>query len=264
MAAAPQSTADSFILETRHLTKEFSGFVAVSNVDLRVRRGQIHALIGPNGAGKTTFFNLLTKFLIPTRGQIVYRGEDITLEKPAQVARRGIVRSFQMSAVFPHLTVLENVRVGLQRSLATTFHFWKRESSLAVLNTRAMELLDGVDLAPFAPVVAVELPYGRKRALEIATTLAMDPELMLLDEPTQGMGHEDVDRVTTLIKQAAANRTILMVEHNMHVVSKIADTITVLQRGQIIASGSYAEVSRNPLVMEAYMGSTDTELRMRH
>ena len=264
MAATPPSTADSFILETRHLTKEFSGFVAVSNVDLRVRRGQIHALIGPTGAGKTTFFNLLTKFLIPTRGQIVYRGEDITLEKPAQVARRGIVRSFQMSAVFPHLTVLENVRVGLQRSLATTFHFWKRESSLAVLNARAMELLDGVDLGPFALVVAVELPYGRKRALEIATTLAMEPELMLLDEPTQGMGHEDVDRVTTLIKQAAANRTILMVEHNMQVVSKIADTITVLQRGQIIASGSYAEVSRNPLVMGAYMGSTDAELRMRH
>ena len=263
MAAAPHSTADSFILETRHLTKEFSGFVAVSNVDLRVRRAQIHALIGPNGAGKTTFFNLLTKFLIPTRGQIVYRGEDITLEKPAQIARRGIVRSFQMSAVFPHLTVLENVRVGLQRSLATTFHFWKRESSLAVLNARAMELLDGVELGPFAHVVAVELPYGRKRALEIATTLAMDPELMLLDEPTQGMGHEDVERVTTLIKQAAANRTILMVEHNMQVVAKIADTITVLQRGQIIASGSYAEVSRNPLVMEAYMGSTDAELRMR-
>src|SRR5882762_1674315 len=264
MAAAPQSTADSFIIETRHLTKEFSGFVAVSNVDLRVRRGQIHALIGPNGAGKTTFFNLLTKFQIPTRGQILYRGEDITLEKPAQVARRGIVRSFQMSAVFPHLTVLENVRIGLQRSLATTFHFWKRESRLEVLNARAVALLDVVDLGAFARVLAVELPYGRKRALEIATTLAMDPELMLLDEPTQGMGHEDVDRVTTLIKQASAKRTILMVEHNMQVVAKIADTITVLQRGQIIASGTYAEVSRNPLVIEAYMGSTDAELRMPH
>ena len=264
MAAAPQSTADSFIIETRHLTKEFSGFVAVSNVDLRVRRGQIHALIGPNGAGKTTFFNLLTKFLIPTRGQIVYHGEDITFEKPAAVARRGIGRSFQLSAVFPHLTVLENVRIALQRSLATTFHFWKRESSLEVLNARAAALLDVVDLGAFARMLAVELPYGRKRALEIATTLAMDPELMLLDEPTQGMGHEDVDRVTTLIKQASAKRTILMVEHNMQVVAKIADTITVLQRGQIIASGTYAEVSRNPLVIEAYMGSTDAELRMPH
>src|SRR6266446_5182697 len=246
MAAAPQSTADSFIIETRHLTKEFSGFVAVSNVDLQVRRGQIHALIGPNGAGKTTFFNLLTKFQIPTRGQILYRGEDITFEEPAEVARRGIVRSFQLSAVFPHLTALENVRIALQRSLATTFHFWKRESSLEVLNARAVALLDVVDLGAFARVLAVELPYGRKRALEIATTLAMDPELLLLDEPTQGMGHEDVDRVTTLIKQASAKRTILMVEHNMQVVAKIADTITVLQRCLIIARGTHADLHSFP------------------
>jgi branched-chain amino acid transport system ATP-binding protein len=264
MAAAPSSTAEDFIIETRALTKEFSGFVAVCNVDLRVRRGHIHALIGPNGAGKTTFFNLLTKFLIPTRGQIVYRGRDITLEKPAQVARRGIVRSFQTSAVFPRLTVLENVRIGLQRSLATSFHFWKRAATLTRLNARAQELLERMDLAPFADVIAVELPYGRKRALEIATTLGMDPELMLLDEPTQGMGHEDVDRVTSLIKQAAAHRTVLMVEHNMQVVAKIADTITVLQRGQVIASGSYAEVSHNPLVMEAYMGSSAAELGSAH
>jgi branched-chain amino acid transport system ATP-binding protein len=229
-----------------------------------VRRGHIHALIGPNGAGKTTFFNLLTKFLIPTRGEIVYRGEDITLAAPAEVARRGIVRSFQMSAVFPHLTVLENVRIALQRSLATTFHFWKRAATLMVLNARAMELLELVDLAPFAAAVAVELPYGRKRALEIATTLAMEPQLMLLDEPTQGMGHEDVDRVTSLIRQAAANRTVLMVEHNMQVVARIADTITVLQRGQIIASGAYAEVARNPLVMEAYMGSAQEQLQATH
>jgi branched-chain amino acid transport system ATP-binding protein len=262
MAAAP--AADPFLLETRGLTKEFSGFVAVSNVDLKVRRGQIHALIGPNGAGKTTFFNLLTKFMIPTRGEIIFRGEDITLEKPAEVARRGIVRSFQLSAVFPHLTALENVRIALQRSLRTTFHFWRHEATLGVLDARARELLGLVDLAPFTGVLAVELPYGRKRALEIATTLAMDPELMLLDEPTQGMGHEDVDRVTALIRQAAANRTVLMVEHNMRVVARIADTITVLQRGQIIASGSYAEVSRNPQVLEAYMGSADTELRNTH
>ncbi|HLJ38865.1 MAG TPA: ABC transporter ATP-binding protein [Steroidobacteraceae bacterium] len=258
------TTANDFLLETRGLTKEFSGFVAVSNVDLKVRRGQIHALIGPNGAGKTTFFNLLTKFMAPTRGAIIYRGADITLEKPAQVARRGIVRSFQLSAVFPHLTALENVRIALQRSLGTSFHFWKREATLAVLDARARELLGVVDLGAFAAVVAVELPYGRKRALEIATTLAMDPELMLLDEPTQGMGHEDVDRVTALIRQAAANRTVLMVEHNMRVVASIADTITVLQRGQVIASGTYAEVSRDPLVLEAYMGSTNTELRSPH
>jgi branched-chain amino acid transport system ATP-binding protein len=247
--------ADDFIIETRGLTKEFKGFLAVSNVDLKVRRGQIHALIGPNGAGKTTFFNLLTKFLIPDRGQILYRGEDITLAKPAALARRGLVRSFQVSAVFANLTVLENVRIALQRALATSFHFWKPETSLGVLEGRARQLLEQVDLGALAATRAGELPYGRKRALEIATTLAMAPELMLLDEPTQGMGHEDVDRVTALIKQAAANRTVLMVEHNMHVVAKIADTITVLQRGQTIASGNYAEVSRNPLVIEAYMGT---------
>jgi branched-chain amino acid transport system ATP-binding protein len=251
---------DDLILETHGLTKEFKGFIAVSDVDLRVRRGQIHALIGPNGAGKTTVFNLLTKFLSPTRGRIVYQGEDITLAKPAEIARRGIVRSFQMSAVFPHLTVLENVCVGLQRALGTTFHFWRPGSSLAVLHARALELLEAVGLGPFVRMVAVELPYGRKRALEIATTLAMDPQLMLLDEPTQGMGHEDVDRVAALIRMAAATRTVLMVEHNMNVVARIADTITVLQRGQVIAAGPYADVSRNPLVVEAYMGSTSAEL----
>jgi branched-chain amino acid transport system ATP-binding protein len=260
MAAAPHAAVDDFILETRSLTKQFKGFVAVSEVNLRVRRGEIHALIGPNGAGKTTFFNLLTKFLIPDRGQILYHGADITLAKPAEVARRGIVRSFQMSAVFPHLTVLENVRIALQRTLGTTFHFWKPASSLTVLDARARELLEQVNLGTFPHVRAVELPYGRKRALELATTLAMAPELMLLDEPTQGMAHEDVDRVTALIRRAATDRTVLMVEHNMQVVARIADTITVLQRGKVIASGQYAQVARDPLVMEAYMGSADTAL----
>jgi branched-chain amino acid transport system ATP-binding protein len=261
---APQEDTVGFILETRALTKEFKGFVAVNRVDLKVRRGEIHALIGPNGAGKTTFFNLLTKFLIPDAGQILYGTEDITLARPAQVARRGLVRSFQVSAVFPHLTVRDNVRVALQRTLGTTFHFWKSPQSLEVLNERCAQLLAAVDLGAFAATPAVELPYGRKRALEIATTLAMEPALMLLDEPTQGMGHEDVDRVTALIKQAAANRTVLMVEHNMRVVSKIADTITVLQHGQVIASGSYAEVSQNPQVMEAYMGSAAAGLQGAH
>ena len=260
MAAAPHTAVDDFILETRGLTKQFKGFVAVSEVDLRVRRGEIHALIGPNGAGKTTFFNLLTKFLIPDRGQILFRGVDITLAKPAEVARRGIVRSFQMSAVFPHLTVLENVRIALQRTLATSFHFWKPAASLTVLDARARDLLEQVDLGGFLHMRAVELPYGRKRALELATTLAMAPELMLLDEPTQGMAHEDVDRVTSLIRRAATDRTVLMVEHNMQVVARIADTITVLQRGRVIASGHYAQVARDPLVMEAYMGSADAAL----
>jgi branched-chain amino acid transport system ATP-binding protein len=260
MSAASGDT----LLETRQLTKEFKGFVAVSQVDMKVQRGHIHALIGPNGAGKTTYFNLLTKFLIPTSGQILFKGQDITLEKPAQIARRGVIRSFQISATFPHLTVLQNVRIGLQRQLGTSLHFWKSERSLEGLNERAMQLLDTVGLADVADYVTVELPYGRKRALEIATTLAMEPELMLLDEPTQGMGHEDVERVTDLIKKVSANRTILMVEHNMNVVARIADTISVLQRGQIIAEGPYEVVSKNPQVLEAYMGSAEVELQGAH
>src|ERR1700689_622990 len=245
------------ILETQGLSKEFKGFAAVSNVDLKVKRGTIHALIGPNGAGKTTVFNLLTRFLAPSSGRILYNGGDITAEEPAQIARRGIVRSFQISAVFPHLSVLENVRIGLQRTLGTSFHFWKTETTLDSLNQRGMQFLEEGDLKTFAPPATVELPYGRKRALELATTLALDPELMLLDEPTQGMGHEDVDRVTRLIKKVAANRTVLMVEHNMNVVSGICDTITVLQRGSVLAEGSYEQVSKNPQVMEAYMGPGD-------
>ena len=257
-------SADGLILETRALTKEFKGFVAVDGVDLQVRRGDIHALIGPNGAGKTTCFNLLTKFLNPTRGQIIFEGQDITRERPAQIARRGVIRSFQISATFPHLSVLENVRIALQHKLGMSYQFWRSERVLDQLNGRALELLDTVGLRDLADVVTVELPYGRKRALEIATTLAMDPKLMLLDEPTQGMGHEDVERVTQLIKKVSANRTVLMVEHNMHVVGRIADAITVLARGCVIAEGPYAEVSKNPQVLEAYMGSEATELQGAH
>ena len=256
--------SNSYILETSDLTKEFKGFVAVNKVNLRVQRGHIHALIGPNGAGKTTCFNLLTKFLQPTSGSIVFDGIDITREAPAAIARHGVIRSFQISAVFQHLSVLENVRVALQRTLDTSFHFWKPERSLHKLDARAMELLAAVDLDKFADLPAVELSYGRKRALEIATTLAMSPKLMLLDEPTQGMGTEDVDRIRQLIKKVSADRTILMVEHNMSVVSSIADTITVLQRGALLAEGPYAEVSRNPQVIEAYMGTANTELAGAH
>ena len=244
-----------WILETRNLSKEFSGFLAVSDVNLRVKEGHIHALIGPNGAGKTTVFNLLTKFHIPSAGSILFKGEEITREKPAQIALRGIVRSFQISAVFPNLTPMENVRVALQRKLGTSYHFWKSEASLAELNGRALELLAAVGLEEFAGEPTVELAYGRKRALEIATTLALEPEVMLLDEPTQGMGMEDVGRITDLVRKVAAGRTILMVEHNLKVVATLADRITVLQRGSILAEGNYEEVSRNPQVQEAYMGS---------
>jgi branched-chain amino acid transport system ATP-binding protein len=243
------------ILETEGLTKEFRGFVAVKGVNLRVRRGTIHALIGPNGAGKTTCFNLLTHFLTPTRGRIRFKGRDITGSHPADIARLGLVRSFQISAVFPHLTVLENVRIALQRRRGASFDFWRSERVLRALNERALQLLEAVGLADFAGMIAVELPYGRKRALELATTLALDPEMMLLDEPTAGMGHEDVGRIAALIKRVAADRTVLMVEHNLSVVEHLSDVITVLARGEVIAEGDYAAVSRNPDVVQAYMGS---------
>ena len=257
-------TAGGPLLQVTALRKRFGGVIATDDVSLDVREGEVFTLIGPNGAGKTTVFNLLTKFLPPTRGSIHFNGHDITGEKPAQIARRGIIRSFQISATFPHLSVLENVRIGLQRHLGNSFHFWRSERVLDSLNGRAMQLLDTVGLTEFADTITVELSYGRKRALEIATTLAMEPELMLLDEPTQGMGHEDVDRVTDLIRKVSANRTILMVEHNMGVVAKIANTITVLQRGQVIAEGPYETVSRDPQVLEAYMGSAEAELRGAH
>jgi len=258
--AAIASAAADAILETRGLVKEFNGFVAVNGVSLRVRRGEIHALIGPNGAGKTTLFNLLTKFQQPTSGNIIFRGEDITRQAPAEIARRGIVRSFQISAVFPNLTVLENVRVALQLALGTSFHFWRSGRSLSRLDERAMQLLTEVGLGGRALTPAADLAYGSKRALELATTLALEPQLLLLDEPTQGMAHEDVARVTHLLRKVSAGRTVLMVEHNMRVVATIADTISVLQRGRVIAAGGYAEVARDPQVIEAYMGSAATAL----
>jgi len=244
-----------FILETHGLTKEFRGFAAVRGVDLAVRRGTIHALIGPNGAGKTTVFNLLTKFLEPSAGTIRYKGRDITREKPADVARLGMVRSFQISAVFPHLTVRENVRIALQRPLGTSFQFWRSQRSLEALHERADALIEAVGLAEFTLTQAVEMPYGRKRALEIATTLALEPEMLLLDEPMAGLGHEDIARISALIRQVAANRTVLMVEHNLSVVAELSDIITVLTRGQILTQGTYAEVSKNADVVEAYMGT---------
>ena len=243
------------MIAVKQLTKKYARNIAVDHISFEVQKGQIVGFLGPNGAGKTTTMRMLTCFLPPTSGTILYNGEDITRERPADVARRGVIRSFQISAVFPNLTVLENVRVALQRSLGTSFHFWKRERTLEKLNDRAMALLERVGLTGFARVHAGELAYGRKRTLEIATTLAMEPELMLLDEPTAGMGHEDVHRVKDLIKEVAAGRTVLMVEHNMSVVAGICDTISVLQRGAVLAEGTYAEVSTNPQVMEAYMGT---------
>ncbi|MGB3272141.1 MAG: ABC transporter ATP-binding protein [Xanthobacteraceae bacterium] len=247
--------SDEYILETHELTKEFSGFIAVRDVNLRVRRGSIHALIGPNGAGKTTCFNLLTKFLQPTAGRIVYRGQDITALAPADVARLGLARSFQISAVFPHLTALENVRVALQRQHGDCFDFWRSKAVLYRFNDRARELLSDVGLSDFAAVKAVEMPYGRKRALEIATTMALDPDMMLLDEPMAGMGQEDIGKIAALIKRISAKHTILMVEHNLNVVADLSDTITVLTRGRVLAEGSYADLSKDERVKEAYLGA---------
>ena len=244
-----------FIIETRALTKEFTGFVAVQDVNLKIRRGSIHALIGPNGAGKTTTFNLLTKFLMPTAGTILYNGEDITSVKPAALARRGMARSFQISAVFLNLTVRENVRVALQRALGISLQFWRSEKMLRTLDARADELIESVGLAEFTHAPALEMSYGRRRALEIATTLALDPQMLLLDEPTSGLGREDVDRISELIKRTAEKRTVLMVEHNLSVVADLCDTITVLTRGSILAEGSYQDVSNNPEVIDAYMGT---------
>lgn len=243
------------ILATDGLTKEFLGFTAVSGVSLSIRRGSIHGLIGPNGAGKTTCFNLLTKFLQPTRGTIRFDGRDITGMKPAEVARLGLVRSFQISAVFPHLTVLENVRVALQRARGRSFDFWRSEKVLGQYDARARELLEDVGLGAYAHLLAGQLPYGRKRALEIATTLALDPVMLLLDEPTAGMAHEDVDRVVALVRRVAQGRTVLMVEHNLRVVEGLCDTITVLTRGRVLAEGNYATVSRDPEVVAAYLGT---------
>lgn len=251
--------SEEYVLETRNLVKEFKGFVAVDDVNLNIRKGHIHALIGPNGAGKTTVFNLLTKFLIPTRGQILFNGRDITTMKSAAIAREGVVRSFQISAVFPHMTALENIRVALQSFEGNSFSFWKSGNCLNKLNHRAMELLDSVGLADFAHTTTVELAYGRKRALELATTLAMEPQLMLLDEPTQGMGAEDVDQVVELVRKAAVGRTVLMVEHNLSVVSKLCDRITVLAQGAVLTEGDYKTVSADPRVREVYMGSADPQ-----
>jgi branched-chain amino acid transport system ATP-binding protein len=246
---------EAILLAAEDLTKEFKGFFAVDGVNLNVRKGRIHALIGPNGAGKTTCFNLLTKFLAPTRGRITYKGRDITSMSPADVARLGIVRSFQISAVFPHLTALENVRIALQRKRGDSFDFWRSQKVLSIFDEEARGLLRDVGLGEFASTNASDLPYGRKRALEIATTLALDPEMLLLDEPMAGMGHEDVERITALIRRISANRTILMVEHNLSVVATLSDTITVLARGKVLAEGDYATVSNDPRVIEAYIGA---------
>ena len=245
------------VLSARGLVKRFGGFRAVDGVSLALREGSIHALIGPNGAGKTTCFNLLTKFLSPDEGEIRYRGRDITSLAPEQIARLGIVRSFQISAVFLGLTVLQNMCVALMRQHGDGMRFWRSRRSVDRFNARALELLAAVGLDDQADTIAALLPYGRKRALEIAMTLALDPEIMLLDEPMAGLGQEDVARIAALIRRVSAKRSILMVEHNLSVVADLSDTITVLARGAVLAQGDYAAVSRDERVITAYMGAQE-------
>ncbi len=244
-------------LKAEGLSKEFKGFLAVNDVDLEIEDGSIHALIGPNGAGKTTCFNLLTKFLQPSAGRITYRGRDITRMSPVDIARLGMVRSFQISAVFADLSVLQNVRIAVQRKRGDSFDFWRSDKTLSRYDDTALGYLEEVDLAGFAQSRAGELPYGRKRALEIATTLALEPDMLLLDEPMAGMAQADVERISALIRRIAKDRTILMVEHNLSVVSDLSDRITVLARGEVLAEGTYAEVSADPEVIEAYIGAAD-------
>lgn len=242
------------VLEAVGLSKSFGGFLAVDNVDLKVQRGSVHALIGPNGAGKTTLFNLLTRFLEPTSGRIAFNGKDITRLSAEKVACSGMVRSFQISAIFPHFSVRENVVVALQRPLGVSYSFWRSIGMLSSLNRRADEILEMVDLGGVADVAAADLSYGRKRVLELATTLATEPEILLLDEPMAGLGREDIGRVSDLIRSLRRTKTILMVEHNLSVVADLSDTITVLTRGRVLAEGDYKAVSANADVIEAYMG----------
>jgi branched-chain amino acid transport system ATP-binding protein len=255
MSDVQRQTSGDVTLRMENLTKNFRGFTAVKNLTLEIQRGSIHALIGPNGAGKTTVFNLATKFLQPSGGRIWFNGQDITATPPEAVARMGMVRSFQISAVFAQLTALENVRMALQRNRSDNFYFWRSDKALRDMDAKARELLATVGLEEFAGKKAIELSYGRRRVLEIATTLALDPELLLLDEPMSGLGQEDVGRIAELIKRVAASRTVLMVEHNLSVVADLSHRITVLARGEVLADGTYAELVKNPAVIEAYLGS---------
>jgi len=251
------ASAEPPILRMENVSKSFGGILAVRNLTLEVRRGTIHALIGPNGAGKTTVFNLVTKFHRPTSGRISFKERDITFMTPSQISRLGMGRSFQISAVFGSLTALENVRIALQRFRRDCFAFWKSDKVLGAIDENARALLALVDIDNLADRKASELPYGRRRALELATTLALDPEFLLLDEPMAGIGREDIGRIAALIRRVAQDRTVLMVEHNLSVVADLSDRITVLARGEILSEGTYNEVSGDPAVIEAYMGGAD-------
>jgi branched-chain amino acid transport system ATP-binding protein len=246
----------SAILEARNLVKSFAGYRAVAGVTLAIERGTIHAIIGPNGAGKTTLFAMLSGFIAPTSGTIHLDGRDITGLPPHAIARLGIVRSFQINSIFTHLSVLDNVKVSLEAKTTLPQRFWSSGRATRVLDARAHELLADVGLEAEWMRPAVQLSYGRKRSLELAISLAQSPQILLLDEPTAGMGAEDVERIVQLIHRVKADRTIVLVEHNLHVVSDLSDRITVLQRGTVLADGTYAQVRDDPLVIDAYLGGS--------
>ncbi|HCA84540.1 MAG TPA: ABC transporter ATP-binding protein [Streptomyces sp.] len=243
------------ILSTQDLTKEFQGFRAVDEVALSVTEGTVHVLVGPNGAGKTTLFNLLTGFLSPTAGRIVVGGDDVTGQPPERIARLGVARSFQVTSLFSGVSAQEHVELALQAGTGLGRRFWRSDKLMRRFSARAAELLDEVGLGRLASRPAGSLPYGQKRALELALALALYPRILLLDEPTAGMGLEDVDRTVALIDRVRAGRTVVMVEHNMSVVGSLADTVTVLQRGRVLVEGPYETVRADPRVIEAYLGA---------
>ncbi|GAA3225545.1 ABC transporter ATP-binding protein [Actinocorallia longicatena] len=245
------------ILTARGLAKEFRGFRAVDGVDLDIEEGSVHALVGPNGAGKTTLFNLLTGFLPATAGKITLAGAEISGRRPEDVARAGLARSFQITSLFPQLSLRRHLELALAGPTGLGWRFWRSDRALRDFTPRADELLDQVGLLGHAGEHAGTLAYGRKRALELALALALDPKVLLLDEPTAGMGAEDVDRTVALVQKVRAGRTVVMVEHNMNVVSTLADRVTVLQAGQVLVEGGYAEIRRDPRVISAYLGDAD-------
>lgn len=248
-----------YVIETQGLTKNFMGFTAVDDVNLKIREGTVHAVIGPNGAGKSTLFNLITKFHQPSAGKITLKGSDITRVRPANLAQKGMVRSFQISAIFPEMTVLENVKVARLRKYGAPSRFWESLGSMNALDEACLALIEDVGLTEYIHHFAGQLPYGRKRALELATTLALEPEVLLLDEPMAGLGQEDIKKISNLIGRVAKGRTVMMVEHNMSVIAQLADVITVLQRGEVLVEGDYDYVSRHPKVLEAYVGTGENK-----
>lgn len=243
------------ILEVQDVSKRFGNFFAVRHANLSLLESSVHGLIGPNGAGKSTLFNICTGFLKPTEGSVRLRGQTVADKGPAWIARNGVGRSFQISAVFDGLSVIDNILVALQRRARLSFAFWKGEKSVSALRERACNLLEQVHLSDtWWDKHTASLPYGRRRMLELATTIATDPSILLLDEPLAGLGQEDVPVIIDLVRELAVGRSVLIVEHNLSAVSQLCDTVSVLDRGMIIANGTYTFVAADPKVRQAYLG----------